>query len=158
MKLKRCLSTFFALLMVAATLAIPAMATEIGSGIAGEVGQGSVVYIGEDSKNKSTNPWDDIYGLNDPENQVHIKGVTTEDVTNLIDRKGNDIANIMKHIGKVASTIGFFASIICIIVGAIGNRRMMTGGFIGLIVLALAYTALNYGKELLDLFSAWVVA
>lgn len=157
MKLKRYISTFFALLIVAATLAIPAMATEVGSGIAGEIGKDSVVYMDE-SSNKSKNPWNEIYGLNDPENQIHIGTVTTEDVTNLIDRKGNDVINIMKHFGKICSVAGFFASIICIVVGAIGNKRLMTGGFIGLIVSALAYTALGYGKVLLDLFSAWIAA
>ena len=114
MKKNRFVSMILALMLVAVTLTIPAMATEVGSGIAGEIGNGSITYV-DDEKESGTNPW-------------------------------------------VASVIGFFASIICIIIGAIGNRRMMTGGFIGLLASALAYTALNYGKELLELFSMWIVS
>lgn len=157
MKKNRFVSMILALMLVAVTLTIPAMATEVGSGIASEIGNGSITYA-DDEKESGTNPWVGIWGLDDPENKVDIKGVTTDEVTDLIDRKGADIANIMKHFGRVASVIGFFASIICIIIGAIGNRRMMTGGFIGLLASALAYTALNYGKELLELFSMWIVS
>lgn len=157
MKKNRFVSMILALMLVAVTLTIPAMATEVGSGIASEIGNGSIIYV-DDEKESGTNPWVEIWGIDDKENQVNIKGVTTDEVTDLIDRKGADIANILKHIGRVASIIGFFVSIICIIIGAIGNRRMMTGGFIGLLASALAYTALNYGKELLEIFSMWIVS
>lgn len=113
---------------------------------------------GNANQSGSTNKWFFEWGLDKEENQVNIDTVTTDEVNQWVERKGNDVISIIQTFGKVMAVIGFFASIICIIVGAIGNHRMMTGGFIGMVIAASAYVAITQGKDLINLFSSWVMS
>lgn len=155
--IKRGLCLALAIMMIAITMITPALADVIvDSGIAGEVTEtpaptqkpGRGDYTDEELK----------YNLDDPKNQININGsVTTTDVNNWVNRKGNDVISIIQNGGRVIAIIGFFVSLVFIIIGAIGNRRTMTGGFIGALIAACCYVAITQGKELINLFSAWVL-
>lgn len=106
----------------------------------------------------SDNKWYHQWGLDKPENQVTFNPVSTDEVNNWVERKGNDVISIMQTAGKVLAIIGFFACIIICIIGAMSNRRLLTGGLIGMLIAASAYVALTQGKELINLFSAWVMS
>lgn len=143
-------------------LCIPALAAEetSGSGIADNIDKPSATAP-VDENQTGLDPSDSLYhkwGLDDPDNQVHIDPVSTDEVNEWVERKGNDVTSIMVTAGKVMAAIGLVASIICVVVGAIGNRRLMTGGFIGIVVALAAYVALTQYRELIRLFSSWVMS
>lgn len=149
-------------LTMASMLTVPVLAAGedlAGEGVAAEVTTTPAPTIMPDNKDTSSgNPWIHKWGLDKDDVQNHIPNVTTDDVNNWVEHKGGDILSILQTAGKVIAAIGFVASIIIIIIGALGNRRMMTGGFIGLAISVLCYTALTYGKELMYLFSSWLVS
>lgn len=165
MKVTRLAAVLVVAILMVSMLMIPALAAEdassndlSGTGIAGEVTAIPAPTNGTGKTGDLENEWIHKWGLDKEENQVKIPTVTTDDVNGWVERKGNDVISIAQTTGRVLAVLGFFVSIIIIIIGALGNRRMMTGGFIGLAVSVLGYVALTYGKELMYLFSSWVMS
>ena len=159
-KTAKLLAALFVMAILVSLTAVPAFAAEAlsGSGIAAETAAQATESKGDldlDVSDRLAEAW----GLNDPENQIHIQGnVTTDQVNQWVERKGGDIISILQAAGKIVCIIGFFASIICVVVGAIGNKRMMTGGFIGVLISLCCYVALTQGREIISLFSSWVMS
>lgn len=159
-KSAKMLAALFAVAILVSLSAVPAFAVEAlsGSGVAADTAAQVTESKGDldlDAGDRLAEAW----GLNDPKNQVNIQGnVTTEQVNNWVERKGGDVISILQTFGKVAAIVGFFASIIFVIVGAIGNKRMMTGGFIGVLISLCCYVALTQGREIVSLFSSWILS
>lgn len=147
-------------ILLVSMLAVPALAAEDtpNTGIAGEVTTTPAPTAAPTQNGNVENEWIHKWGLDKEENQVKIPTVTTDDVNGWVERKGNDVISIAQTAGRVIAFIVFFGSIILIVIGAFGNRRMMTGGFIAFAISVLAYVALTYGKELMYLFSSWVMS
>lgn len=178
MKMKRMVALIMAVLLiclaVTPALADPGNGNAYGhgnSGVAGEVTHTptptpdptpTVTPTVQPTTAPSTNPGDnDLFhrwGLDKEENQVNPPKVTTDDVQNWVDRKGNDAITILQNVVKVVSIIGFILCICLIIIGAVGNRRTMTGGIIGAIVAALCYVAISQIDVILAFFSGWIMS
>lgn len=162
------LAALFLAVLFAVGFVVPALADEgdayANTGVAGDVthtaelAENTDPAQSEDNTETPKNKWYYQWGLDEEENQINIDPVTTDQVANWVEKKGNEVIYIVQLVARIITVIWFFISIIFIVIGAIGNHRTMTGGFISLFISACAYVAITYGKELLNLFSSWVMS
>ena len=84
--------------------------------------------------------------------------VTTEDVDNWVDRKGGELITIITNVVRIVAVIGFFVSLLLVIVGAIGNKRVMVGGIVGLIFSCICFTAATMGPQIIVAVQSWLIS
>lgn len=153
-KVKQLLCLILAVMSVF-VLAVPVFA-ETTTGVAEDVAAST-----SDGEEKTYTDAEIQYGLDKEENQINLdelEVVTTDDVNNWVDKKGNEVVSIIQRGARIVSIIGFFICLILVAIGAFGNHKTMFGGLIGAIIAAVCYVAITYGKELLNLFSSWLMS
>ena len=84
--------------------------------------------------------------------------VTTEDLVNRIETKGNDVVTILQKIGKFVCICSFIICCALVLIGCIGNKRLIAGGMLGLILSGLAYAGIICGREIVNWIAAWAVS
>lgn len=84
------------------------------------------------------------------------KVVTTDDVDNWVARKGNDIIRIMTRGVQVISFGGFLVSIAILVVGATGDKRSLSIGFIALIVSCVAFSLATCAPQIIGAVFGWL--
>lgn len=154
--MKRFVSLLLALLCLC-SIGISAMAAPVGGGTAGTTvfGNTSQSSTTQDT-DTSSSPYGDITSPSEILGMNSENVVTTDDVNDWVDRKGSDLISIVTKVVEVAAFIGFLASLICIVVGAVGNKRTMVGGFIGLVIACLAFTMAVCAPQIINSTSAWL--
>lgn len=90
--------------------------------------------------------------------QVPVQKVTTSDLEKRINEKGNDIIHIMQVVGRIACIIGFIICCILTIIGILGNKQLMTGALIGLVICGFAYAGITCGSEIVSYIAAWAAS
>lgn len=86
------------------------------------------------------------------------KTVTTESFINRIQAKGNDVVHIIIAVGQWVCIAAFGICCIIALIGAVGNKRTMTGGAIGLVISGVAYALLTMAPEVVRGIAAWSVS
>lgn len=138
----RVFSMFFAIVLCLFTMVSPAFAAEtVGGGTFQEGG-----YYG------NIPSADEVLGMNDK------NVVTTDDVSNWVDRKGSDVLSIVTRVVQIVCAVGFFLCIGLTIIGAVGNKKTMTGGIVGLFICGLCFTMATCGTQILQAFSSWMMS
>lgn len=137
----RVFSMFFAVFLCLFTLTVPAFATETTGGGTFQEG-GYYGYIPSA---------DETLGIDG-------NTVTTDDVNEWVDRKGSDVLSIVTRVVQITCAIGFFLCIGLTIVGAVGNKKTMAGGIVGLFICGLCFTAATCGTQILQAFSSWLMS
>lgn len=138
----RVFSMFLLVVLSLFTMVVPAFAAETTGGGTFQEG-GYYGYIPSA---------DETLGLND--NNV----VTTDDVSDWVDRKGSDVLSIVTRVVQITCAIGFFLCIGLTIIGAVGNKKTMTGGIVGLFICGICFTMATCGTQILQAFSSWLMS
>lgn len=144
--MKRVLITMLMLL----TFILPAYAAEEGidNAIAGEIG----------GSGTTTDYYRNLYGLSgetDSNNILDTPNVTVDDLGALLAAKGGDFVYLLKIVGRYMCLGMFIICCIMIVIGIIGNHRMLTSAIIGAIVSGLAYAAITCGEQIVQFIAAW---
>ena len=156
MKVKqRFSSLLLAAILCICSLAVPAFAagnTGYGTAVFGGNTQTENIQPGSDQtpSSNSGSSFEDAFGVKDP-------NVTTDDVNNWVDRKGSELISIITRGVRIVSLIGFFISLLLIIIGAVGNKRTMVGGLIGLIIACVCFTAATMGPQIMNAVQSWLM-
>ncbi|MCG4528399.1 hypothetical protein [Intestinimonas massiliensis (ex Afouda et al. 2020)] len=133
---------------------MPAFAADnagYGTAVFGGNTQTEITQPGPDPtpSGNSGSTFEDAFGVKDPK-------VTTDDVNNWVDRKGGELISIITRGVRIVSVIGFFISLLLIIIGAVGNKRTMVGGLIGLIIACVCFTAATMGPQIMSAVQSWL--
>lgn len=146
--------------LLSMTLAIPAFASDVRTGevIDGSSntsnGDASAVASGFPSSTYGEDVQSAVDGLT---NEI-APYVSTEDIVGKIESKGNDIVTILQTVGKYVCIAAFIICCFLTLVGLIGNKRLLVGGILGLILSGVAYAGIVCGKEIVSWIATWTVS
>lgn len=84
--------------------------------------------------------------------------VTTDELVGRIEQKSNDVVTILQTVGKYVCFASFIICCMLILIGIIGNRRLVAGGAIGLILSGIAYAGIVCGREIVTWIAAWAAS
>lgn len=99
--------------------------------------------------------------INDAVNGVmndFVPTVTTNDIVNRLETKGNDVVLMLQTVGKYVCIGAFIICCLLTIVGIIGNPRLLWAGVIGMIVAGLAYAGIVCGREVVNWIANWAIS
>lgn len=161
--IKKVLASAMLIGLLAGYQVAPTYASEVSS-VAGQI----EVTSGSSSSSSSSsyvNPatgnifTDDYSGSNILESSGLIdSNVTTADLGKKIAEKGNDVIQIMKIIGKYFCVGGFIISCLAMFCGLFGNKRALSGGFIGLILSGVMYAAIVMSDDIVVMIASWAAS
>ena len=129
--------------VLSAFLMTPAFASDIRTGTPSESSQAAYNAV-QTTVNNLTN---DIA----PE-------VTTDDVVNKLEHKGNDIIRILQTVGRAVCIAVFVICCFLTIIGMIGNKRLLTGAILGLIFSGIAYAGIICSRDLVNWVALWAAS
>lgn len=89
---------------------------------------------------------------------VITSNVTTDTIVGKLESKGNDVVSILQTVGKYVCIAGFIVCCILTLIGIIGNKRLLAGAIIGLVISGLAYAGIVCGREIVNWIAAWAVS
>lgn len=84
--------------------------------------------------------------------------VSTDTIVGKLESKGNDVVSILQTVGKYVCIAGFIVCCILTLIGIIGNKRLLAGAIIGLIISGVAYAGIVCGREIVNWIAAWAVS
>lgn len=84
--------------------------------------------------------------------------VTTDDVVNKLEHKGNDIVHILQIVGQYVCIGAFIVCCVLVIVGLIGNKRLLAGALMGLIFSGVAVVGILYSRDILNFMASWLAS
>ena len=84
--------------------------------------------------------------------------VTTNDIVNRLETKGNDVVTFLKTVGKYVCIGAFVICCILTIIGIIGNHRLLWAGVLGMIISGLAYAGIVCSQEIVNWIATWAVS
>ena len=84
--------------------------------------------------------------------------ITTDDIVNRLETKGNDVVTILQTVGRYVCIGAFIICCILTLFGIIGNPRMLWGGVIGLIISGVAYAFIVCGREIVNWIATWAIS
>jgi len=140
-----------ALLIIAFILPVYAAEEGIESSVAGEIGEGG----------GTSDYYKDLYGLSeetDSGNLLNVPNVTIDDLGDRLAAKGGDFVYLIKIVGRYVCLGAFIICCIMIVIGIIGNHRMLVSAIIGAIISGLAYAAITCGEQIVQLIAAWAIS
>lgn len=148
------LVSLFSLCILTLALVIPTFASDIRPGDVS--GTDSSVTGQSDSSSTTGGPIQDA--VNSATNELIDTGITTEDIVGRLEEKGNDVVSVLQTVGKY---VCFGAFILCcglIVIGIIGNKRMLTGAILGAILSGIAYAGIVCGREIVNWIASWAIS
>lgn len=162
--MKKFLSLAIALMM-AFCLMVPAMADEIGAGIAGETATATAtdtsaapVETEKDTTTTSSNETTKTtsrYHVEDPEEMLGLPTVTIDTINDKIDQKGGDIISVIQKICQYICIGAFIIGAVQFLVGLLGNKKTMATGILCLVLSGVLYAAVTCAPEIVKLIGAW---
>ncbi|WP_298069825.1 hypothetical protein [uncultured Mailhella sp.] len=148
MKQKYVLS-FLAFLFFISTAVVPIFAVEaVGGGVATSEGNTTFSSPSEDSSSFITSP-NSLLGGSD-------SVITTDDVNDWVNRKGTDIIRILTDVVMAASLIGFLVGTVLVIIGALGEKRTMTGGMLAMLICCVTFAVSTCAPQIVLAISGWL--
>jgi len=165
MKVKK-LIAMLSLLMLVLCLSATAFASdttrtgEVSGGGAGDSASGSVTSAGQYGVNLQDPNATQDYVNNELFGAQGLidRSVTTNTIVGKLEAKGNDVVSILQTVGKYVCIAGFVVCCILVLVGVIGNKRLLAGAIIGLIISGVAYAGIVCGREIVNWIAAWAVS
>jgi len=177
MKKNRIFALGLALILCVCSLTLPAFAADTGAGSAGygvAVDGTTFNRHGDSGTNGGTHGGGTTGSLTDNkagsggyyghiESPDEILGmtsdnvVTTTDVDDWVNRKGNDLVGIITKGVQYVSVFGFFGALFLIVVGALGNKRTMVAGLIALMASCVVFTAATCAPQIMAAVRGWLV-
>ena len=91
-------------------------------------------------------------------NGVITPNVSTDTIVGKLESKGNDIVYILQTVGKYACIAAFIICCILTLIGIIGNKRLLAGAIIGLVISGVAYSGIVCGREIVNWIAAWAAS
>lgn len=91
-------------------------------------------------------------------NGVINPNVSTDTIVGKLEKKGNDVVSILQTVGKYVCIAGFIVCCILTLIGIIGNKRLLVGAIIGLLISGLSYAGIVCGREIVNWIAAWAVS
>ena len=149
MDMKRTLITV--LILLSFILPTYAVGDGIENAVAGEIGRDET----------STDYYRDLFGLSDetdPNGILDVPNVTVDDLGDRLAAKGADFVYLIKIVGRYVCLGAFVICCIMIIIGIIGNRRMLVWAIIGAITAGLLYAAITCGEQIVQFIAAWAMS
>lgn len=86
-----------------------------------------------------------------------VPEVTMDEAMDFVDRKGQDVINIVKKVGSVLCGIFFVISAITAVTG-IGSKNGFMGGVIGMLVTSFAFVFIMYSEKILAFITSWIAS
>lgn len=80
---------------------------------------------------------------------------TIDDVDDYIEDKGGQIIHVVQKVCSYIDGIIFIVCLGMVIIGAIGNKKLLSTGGIGCLFCLIVYCAIYFGPALLEWFRAW---
>lgn len=150
--MKKRIFSLMAVLAMSMALLSTAYAAPIGSGVA-------TVNSSVSTDNQQTKKGGFDYSAPDgPADIFGIEDVSVDDVANKLNTKGNDIVTLMQVIGRYVCYGGFIFGVILMVIGAVGNKKMVWTGFIALLISGLAYAGIVCGREIVMFIASWAAS
>ena len=156
--MKKLFSVCMMLMMVMALMLTPALANEVGSGVASDGSNTSAVVTDPGTETTGSGGGYQTEGVMDPQDAAGIPNVSTDELIDRIDSKGNDVVNILQAVGKWACIVIFIVCIILFIIGLIGNKRMAVAAFIGMLCAGIGYAGILCGREIVSFIASWAAS
>lgn len=142
----------FLMILTMMLMSVTALASdEVRTGDATETNPSSSSQEGS----YTTSDDDDMSAFVQGELDEFTPNVTTNDIINKLNDKGNDVVSILQTVGKYVCIGAFIVCCILTLVGLIGNKRILAGALIGLVVSGLAYAGIVCGREIVNWIAAW---
>ena len=86
----------------------------------------------------------------------NVDEVTVDDAISWVDRKGGQIVELCAHVLKPVCIVCFIICILLVVAGAVGNKKVLVGGLIGLFICGLCYAFATSPVEILNAFSSFM--
>ena len=168
---KRLFAMVMLLIMCVSLTAVPAFATEgdtnepdSNAAVGGGVAQTDPILTDPstnttDTPDTSTDSGGYYGNIPSPDEAIGVAGqdvVTTTDVENWVNRKGGEIINIIELAVRWISVFFFFVSLVLVVIGAVGNKRTMVAGFIGMAICCVIFAVATCGTQIMNIVSAWL--
>jgi len=137
----------FCLTLILSLWTMPAFAASgVESGVAGEASQGTEQ---EDTMS--------IEQASDPEYVLGIKDgdYSVDHIGDKLKNKGMDIVYLLKVVGRYVCLAAFVICCILLVLGIVGNTRMLLRSSIGAIISGVMYAAITCGEEIVQLIAGW---
>ena len=148
MKRMRVICLMCVCLMVLA-FCVPAFASDVRTGTAVDSGSTPSATV-----NPSSSMGDYV---NDTVGDL-VPNVTTNDIVERLENKGNDVVRILQTVGKYVCIGAFVVCCFLILFGLFGNKQLLCGAVIGCIVSGIAYAGIVCGREIVNWVAAWAVS
>ena len=84
--------------------------------------------------------------------------VTVDDAISWVDRKGGQVVELCAHFLKPVCVVGFILCVILMVAGAVGNKKLLVGGLVGLFICGLCYTFATSPVQIMNAFASFVKA
>ena len=84
--------------------------------------------------------------------------VTVDDAISWVDRKGSQVVELCAHFLKPVCVVGFILCVILMVAGAVGNKKLLVGGLVGLFICGLCYTFATSPVQIMNAFASFVKA
>ena len=84
--------------------------------------------------------------------------ITTDDIIGRLEDKGNGLVKILQTVGKMVYICSFIVCCGLLVIGVIGNRRMVAGSIIGAILSGVSYAGIVCGKEIVNWIAMWAAS
>ena len=151
------IATVLVLMLLAVCMVVPAFAAtggeDVRTGTASGGSPSSPVTVGPNTSIDS-NVNSTVNGIiND-----FAPNVTTNDIVNRLETKGNDVVTMLQTIGKYVCIGGFVICCILAIVVITVNPRLLWAGIVGMIVAGLAYAGIVCGREIINWIATWAIS
>ena len=124
---------------------VPALASEpVGGGTATTGGNSHIIW--DESENGDS--WV----------RQNADEVTVDDASSWVDRKGGQVVELCAHFLKPVCVVGFILCVILMVAGAVGNKKLLVGGLVGLFICGLCYTFATSPVQIMNAFASFVKA
>lgn len=150
------IARYLVLLLLMGCMVVPAFATNGEDVRTGTASNGT--NSGTIGSNPNGNSGDILIDTTNSIINELTPNVTTDDIVNRLEEKGNDVVTFLKTIGKYVCIGGFIICCILTIVGIIGNPKLLWAGIIGMIITGLAYAGIVCSREIVNWIATWAIS
>lgn len=133
---------------------MPDFAATTGGGVATTDGDNDGSMF---SQSQANNYYGDIKSADELMGQTG-NIVTVDDATDWVDRKGGEVITLVQHSLKPICFVCFLISLGVVVVGAIGNKKVMVGGIIAMFIIGVVFTIVTCAPQVINAFSSWLMS
>ena len=143
-------------LVLSLSVMTTAFATEIEPNTNTNMGMGVATETVDPPKNNSGHGG--MYHPVTPEDILDLDPVTTDDVQNKINQKGQDIIDVIINVCQKICVVTMPLGAVMFLVGLAGNKKTSVAGAIMFIFSGVCYAAITCAPELTWYISSWLMS